>query len=184
VTYLVWNFTRNIFDSYNFSSRSHGSRDIRKKLILGHSGRHSAVSTGGGGGGFYSLMNTIIYVELNSSNCRFYWTLSVKDVLEIKCMWLFFFLLHDILRSRYPQKRSTDRKFFYKNRPRRTSFFFLFLRISYFETLRWMSSYVQPVKNETSWYTRNWIMKRLSLRYSLFDYNGSQPPPSFFFNLT
>ena len=31
MTYLVWNFTRNIFDPYNFFSRPHRLRDICKK---------------------------------------------------------------------------------------------------------------------------------------------------------
>jgi len=32
VTFLVWNFTRNIFTPYNFSSRPHRSRDICKEV--------------------------------------------------------------------------------------------------------------------------------------------------------
>jgi len=58
VTYPVWNFTRNIFGLYTFSSRPRRLPGICKKLIWGRLRGHGAIITGGGGGIFSMLFLT------------------------------------------------------------------------------------------------------------------------------
>ena len=83
--YPVGNFTRNIFGLYNFFSRPHRLRDIRRKLILGHLAGHSALSTGGGGGIFSSCFWH--QAKTFSPNSRRYPQIARSDVFNVFSVW-------------------------------------------------------------------------------------------------